>query len=54
MYPSHFSNLLKGKRDVSASIAIRLERELKIQAEFWLGLQMDYDLITERKKLQAA
>jgi antitoxin HigA-1 len=51
MYPSHFSNLLKGKRDISASIAIKLEKELNIPAEFWLGLQMDYDLRQEREKL---
>ena len=51
MYPSHFSNLLKGKRDISASVAIKLERELGIPAEFWLGLQMDYDLQHEREKL---
>lgn len=51
MYPSHFSNLLKGKRDISASIAIKLEQELQIPAEFWLGLQMDYDLLSERQKL---
>lgn len=51
MYPSHFSNLLKGKRDISANIAIKLEQELDIPAEFWLGLQMDYDLLTERQKL---
>ena len=50
MYPSHFSNLLKGKRDVSASIAVKLEKELNIPAEFWLGLQMDYDLRNEREK----
>ena len=51
LYPSHFSNLLKGKRDISASIAIKLEHELNIPAEFWLGLQMDYDLQTERGKV---
>ncbi len=51
MYPSHFSNLLKGKRDVSASIAVKLEEELKIPAEFWLGLQMDYDLLHERERV---
>ena len=48
LYPSHFSNLLKGKRDISASIAVKLEEEVDIPAEFWLGLQMDYDLQKER------
>jgi addiction module HigA family antidote len=51
MYPSHFSNLLKGKRDISAGIAIKLEEELEIPAEFWLGLQMDYDLQHERERI---
>lgn len=51
LYPSHFSNLLKGKKDMSAHIAIKLEQELNIPAEFWLGLQMDYDLRQERQKL---
>ncbi len=50
MYPSHFSDILKGKRNISAGIAIKLEEELKIPAEFWLGLQMDYDLQYERGK----
>ena len=44
LYPSHFSDLLKGKRDISPAIAVKLEEELSISAEFWLGLQMDYDL----------
>lgn len=52
MYPSHFSNLLKGKRDISATIALKLEQELNIPAEFWLGLQMDYDLFSVRQKLK--
>ncbi len=51
LYPSHFSDLLKGKRDMSAAIAVKLEKELDIPAEFWLGLQMDYDLSKEREKL---
>ena len=50
LYPSHFNNLLKGKRDISAVIAVKLEKELDIPAEFWLTLQMDYDLSNERKK----
>ncbi|HYG37595.1 MAG TPA: HigA family addiction module antitoxin [Cytophagales bacterium] len=52
MYPSHFSDIIKGKRNVTASIALKLEKELGISAEFWLGLQMDYDLYTERNKLR--
>lgn len=30
VYPSHFSDILKGKRRLTASIALKLERELEI------------------------
>lgn len=52
MYPSQLSDILKGKRNITAYIALKLETELEIPAEFWLGLQMDYDLQTERNKLK--
>lgn len=50
VYPSHFSDILKGKRRLTASIALKLERELGISAEFWVGLQADYELTVEREK----
>jgi HTH-type transcriptional regulator/antitoxin HigA len=50
VYPSHFSDVLKSKRRLSASIALRLEKELGISAEFWVGLQADYELAIERQK----
>jgi plasmid maintenance system antidote protein VapI len=34
VYPSHFSDILKGKRRLNASIALKLERGLGIFAEF--------------------
>lgn len=54
MYPSHFSDIVNCKRSVTAKIAIRLEKALGTPAEFWLGLQMDYDLLHERNKLKGA
>jgi|SRR5690242_12919365 len=51
MYPGHFSDILKGRRNISAAIALKLEKELSISAEFWLGLQVDYDLQVERDKI---
>lgn len=54
LYPSHFGDLLKGKRNVSPSIALKLEEELGLSAEYWLGLQLKYDLGQERLKLQTA
>jgi addiction module HigA family antidote len=53
IYPSHFSNILKGKRDINATIALKLEKALDISAEFWIQLQAEYDLKLERQRLQS-
>jgi len=52
MYPSQLTDILKGRRNITAYIALKLEMELQTPAEFWLGLQMDYDLQIERNKLK--
>lgn len=52
MYPSQLTDILKGRRNITAYIALKLEAELEVPAEFWLGLQMDYDLHVERNKLK--
>lgn len=52
IYPSHFSDILKGKRHISAAVALKLERALGISAEFWMRLQAEYDLKVERQKLE--
>ena len=54
IYPSHFSDVLKGKRRLNASLALRLEQELGISADFWVGLQADYELSIERQKYNEA
>jgi antitoxin HigA-1 len=54
MYPAHMSDLLKGKRNMSEEIALRLERKLGISAEFWMRLQVDYNLGVLRAKIQNA
>jgi addiction module HigA family antidote len=54
IYPSHFSNILKGKRNINAAIALKLEEALDISAEFWVQLQAEYDLKLERQRLQHA
>lgn len=51
MYPSHLGEIVNGKRNITAYVALKLEKELGIAAEFWLGLQMDYDLYVERNKM---
>ena len=49
--PHHLSELMKGKRNVSAALAIRLESCFDIDAEYWLRIQLGYDLRLARKKL---
>lgn len=36
--------IIKDKKSISANIALRLARYFNVSAQFWLGLQMDYDL----------
>ena len=38
------NEILLGKRSVTADTALRLGRYFKMSPQFWLGLQMDYDL----------
>ena len=52
--PSQLSELLHGKRHVSAQMALRLEAALGIDAEFWMRVQTAFDIAFERGKLTAA
>jgi addiction module HigA family antidote len=52
--PGNLSELLSGKRHVSALTALKLEKLLGISAEYWLRVQMAYDLAIEREKLKHA
>jgi len=54
MRPPHLNELIKGKRHVSALLALKLEKQLGIGAAFWLRLQIDYDLKMARKQLKIA
>lgn len=36
--------IVKGKRGITAETAVRLARVFKNSPQFWLGLQMDWDL----------
>ena len=38
------NEIVLGKRGVTADTALRLARYLKMSPQFWLGLQMDYEL----------
>lgn len=46
----HFSDLLHGRRHISAGVALKLEKLLGISAEYWMRLQVYYDLFVERNK----
>jgi antitoxin HigA-1 len=51
LQPPHLNDLLKGKRHVSARIALKIENELGIDASYWLRLQIAYDLAIAKKEL---
>ena len=38
------NEIIRGKRSITPDTALRLERVLGISADFWLGLQQDWDL----------
>ena len=38
------NDVIHGRRAVSPDTALRLERVLGMSADFWLGLQLDWDL----------
>lgn len=38
------SDIINGKRAITADTALRLSKVIGTTAEFWMSLQMDYDL----------
>ena len=38
------NEIVHGKRRITADTALRLAKYFNMSAQFWLGLQMDYDL----------
>ena len=49
--PRRINEIVHGKRRITADTALRLGRYFGMSVQFWLGLQMDYDLDTEEDKL---
>ncbi|PSB66149.1 addiction module antidote protein, HigA family [filamentous cyanobacterium CCP1] len=49
--PRRINEIVLGKRSITADTALRLGRYFNMSAEFWLGLQMDYDLDLARDAL---
>jgi addiction module HigA family antidote len=49
--PRRINQIVLGKRGATADTALRLARYFDMPPQFWLGLQMDYDLDTAADRL---
>ncbi|MEI8394115.1 MAG: HigA family addiction module antitoxin [Rhodospirillaceae bacterium] len=49
--PSRISDIVHGKRGITADTALRLERYFGVSASLWMGLQQDHDLRLGRLNL---
>jgi len=52
MPQTRISEILKGRRRITADTALRLSKFFGTSPKFWLGLQDDYDLEEERFEVQ--
>jgi addiction module HigA family antidote len=48
---TRISEIIRGRRGVSADTALRLARYFGTSAELWLGLQAEYDLRVARREV---
>jgi addiction module HigA family antidote len=46
------NEIVLGKRGITADTALRLARYFRTSPQFWLGLQMDYELDTAEDALE--
>ena len=46
---ARLNEIIRGRRGITADTALRLSRYLVTSAEFWIGLQADYDLRVARQ-----
>ena len=49
---ARLNEIVRGKRGITADTALRLARYLGTSPDFWLGLQMEYDLRIARQAKQ--
>jgi antitoxin HigA-1 len=47
---TRISQIVNGRRGITADTALRLARHFGTSADFWLNLQKDYELVLARKK----
>ncbi|MBI4488952.1 MAG: HigA family addiction module antidote protein [Deltaproteobacteria bacterium] len=50
--PRRINEIVLGKRGITADTALRLGRYFKMSPQFWLGLQIDYDLDVTADELE--
>lgn len=48
--PRKINEIVNGKRGISPSFALTLEKVLKTTAEMWVRMQADYDLWMARRR----
>jgi addiction module HigA family antidote len=48
--PHHLSEIFAGKRNISAALAVKLEKLLGVSAHYWFGMQMEYDLFVAKRE----
>ena len=49
--PNRISEIVNGKRAITADTALRLQRYFGVEAQFWLNLQSEYDLRIVRRQI---
>jgi antitoxin HigA-1 len=49
--PRRVNEIVHGKRSITADTALRLARYFMMSPQFWLGLQMDFELDLEQDRL---
>ncbi len=49
---TRITEILKGRRRITADTALRLSKFFGNSAQFWLGLQMEYDLRKEKASIE--
>ncbi len=53
MPATRISQILKGKRRITADTALRLSRYFGNSADFWMGIQNEFDLREEVERIEA-
>ena len=51
--PSRISDIVNGKRPITADTALRLGLFFKMEPRFWLNLQSEFDLRTTTRELKS-